>query len=270
MPTGWFSITYEDQSTAAGPVYTDAMTIGSDVIKEQVFGAAERVNQLTILAECDGVLGLAFGLSDAIIPPSLYTPPFLNMIREGIIQEKNQIFTAYLRSWRDKPSEGFYTFGAIDGYTIQASGATQVNYTDLVDSADFWTVPSDSMTINGRKKKRKGNNAIIDTGTSLMYLDKQIVDSIYKAVPNAQYSEIDQGWILPSNTPLDQIPNLSFAIGDQQFPMHKEDLFYSKSDFRGDYTYGSIQQRDNVERDIFGLAFLKSIYAVSLIVHISS
>lgn len=70
-----------------------------------------------------------------------------------------------------------------------------------------------------------------------------------------------QGYIFPTNTTLDQLPVVKFAVGDQEFAVQKEDLAYA--DVGGGFTYGGIQSRGDLSFDVLGDTFLKSVYSVS-------
>ena len=64
------------------------------------------------------------------------------MIAQSSIQSANELFTAYLGSWKDAadPDKGqsFYTFGFIDQDVIYACGGpNNVHYTDIDNSNGF-------------------------------------------------------------------------------------------------------------------------------------
>jgi hypothetical protein len=72
-----------------------------------------------------------------------------------------------------------------------------------------------------------------------------------------------QGYLFPSSTAADQLPVVTFAVGDTQFTVNKEDLGFA--DAGNGMVYGGIQSRGTMTFDILGDTFLKSIYAVSFI-----
>ena len=68
----------------------------------------------------------------------------------------------------------------------------------------------------------------MDTGTTLALVSDTICQAIYNAIPGATYDQASQGYIFPDNLTADQLPVVTFAIGDQQFTVQKEDLGFGK------------------------------------------
>ena len=145
---------------------------------------------------------------------------------------------------------------------MTAAGATEPNYTDVDNSQGFWQIQSTSATINGTTVNRSGNTSIMDTGTTLCLVDDSLVEAVYKAIPGATYDETNQGYVFPSNTSVDQLPDITLAIGDAQVSFQKEDLGFA--DAGNGMVYGSIQSRGSMDMDIYGDAVLKAMYAVCL------
>lgn len=196
---------------------------------------------------------------------------------------KEQLFTAYLGSWRDADEadkgevrlhavitlahaltadQSFYTFGYIDQDTMTATGASEPNYADVDNSQGFWQIQSTSATINGDTITRSGNTSIMDTGTTLCLVDDSLVDAVYKAIPGAKYDQSNQGYVFPSSTSADDLPDVQLAIGDAMVAFQKEDLGFA--DAGNGMVYGSIQSRGSMDMDIYGDAVLKAMYAVSV------
>jgi hypothetical protein len=210
----------------------------------------------------DGLLGLAFSNINTVKPQAVRTP-VENMIAQEDIPKSAELFTAKLGSWKDadEPDKGesFYTFGFIDQDTVTASGE-EVYYTPIDNSQGFWLFDSASATVNGKTIARSGNKAIADTGTTLALVDDETCQAIYDAIPGAHYDDESQGYIFPSNTTEDKLPVVSFAVGDKQFVVQKEDLCFAEA--KSGYVYGGIQSRGSMTMDILGDTFLKGIYAV--------
>ena len=177
------------------------------------------------------------------------------------IPKASELFTAKLGSFKDAndpdKGESFYTFGYIDQATL---GGQTPYYTPVDKSQGFWMFDSASAVVAGKTIPRSGNKAIADTGTTLALIDDTTCKAIYDAIPGGKYDSSQQGYIYPSNTPVDKLPVVSFAVGGKQFPLQKEDLGFA--DAGNGMTYGGIQSRGSMTFDILGDVFLKSIYAV--------
>ncbi|KAJ5892439.1 Aspergillopepsin-1 [Penicillium tannophilum] len=257
-----WKISYGDGSSASGTVGTDDVNIGGVVVKNQAIELADTLSAQFASGAGDGLLGLAFSNINTVQPKSVATPVD-NMITQADIPSSAELFTAKLGSWRDadEPDKGesFYTFGYIDQATVTAAGA-DITYTPVDKSQGFWLFDSTSATVNGKTITRSGNTAIADTGTTLALVDDATCKAIYDAIKGAKYDSESQGYIYPSDTTVDNLPVVSFAVGDKQFAVQKEDLGFVEA--KSGWIYGGIQSRGSMDMDILGDTFLKGIYAV--------
>ena len=265
-----WKISYGDGSSASGTVGNDNVTIGGLVVKDQAIEIADKLSAQFTQGAGDGLLGLAFSNINTVKPNAVNTP-VENMISQSDIPKSAQLFTAKLGSWRDtdEPDKGesFYTFGYVDQDTVKAAEA-DLHYTPIDKSQGFWLFDSASATVNGKSISRAGNQAIADTGTTLALVDDETCQAIYGAIEGAVYDDESQGWIYPSNTTADKLPVITFAVGDKQFVVQKEDLGFAEA--KSGYVYGGIQSRGSMTMDILGDTFLKAIYAVSNTLHVSN
>ncbi|KAK7509261.1 aspartic proteinase precursor [Phyllosticta citriasiana] len=226
-----WKIQYGDSSSASGDVGTDNVDLGGLTIKDQ---------------------------------PKAVPTPVENLIAQQDIPKDSELFTAYLGSWRDTneadKGESFYTFGYIDQDTLKAANTTEPHYVDVDSSQGFWQFESTSATVNGKTVTRSGNTAIADTGTTLDLIDDSTLEQIYAAIPGSKYDTTQRGYVYPSDTSVDKLPVVTFAVGDKQFTIQKEDLGFA--DAGNGYIYGGIQSRGSLDFDILGDTFLKGIYAI--------
>ena len=219
-----WKISYGDGSSASGSVGTDNVNVGGLVIKNQSIELANELSTQFAQDTSDGLLGLAFGSINTVSPTPVQTP-VENMISQDDIPKDEELFTAYLGA--EKASEeSFYTFGYLDQTAL--NGQTPA-YTPVDNSQGFWMFQSTSAVVAGKTITRSGNSAIADTGTTLALVDDATCKAIYAAIPGSSYDSSQQGYIFPTNTAVAQLPVVSFAVGDQQFAVHKEDLAYVPS-----------------------------------------
>lgn len=258
-----WKISYGDSSSASGDVGTDNVTLGGLTIKNQSIELAKVLSTQFEQDSSDGLLGLAWGSINTVSPSPVKTP-VENLIAQDDIPSTAELFTAYLGSWRDADEadkgESFYTFGYIDQDVVTASGE-EIYYTPVDNSQGFWQFDSASMTLNGKSIARSGNTAIADTGTTLALVDDATCKAIYDAIPGGKYDSSAQGYVYPSSVTVDQLPVVTFAVGDKQFAVQKEDLGFVEAS--EGFVYGGIQSRGDLTFDILGDTFLKGIYAVS-------
>lgn len=256
-----WKISYGDSSSASGDVGTDVLDLGGLKVQNQAIELAKELSDQFAQGNGSGLLGLAFSSINTVTPDQQKTPVD-NLIAQKEVNQ--QLFTAYLGSWRDtdEPDKGesFYTFGYIDQDVLTAAGATEPNYADVDSSQGFWQIQSTSATINGQTVNRSGNTAIMDTGTTLCLVDDTLVEAVYKAIPGSTYDQSQQGYTFPSSTTADKLPVVTLAIGDASVTFQKEDLGFA--DAGNGMVYGSIQSRGSMTMDIYGDAVLKAIYAI--------
>ncbi|KAJ4349263.1 hypothetical protein N0V95_004754 [Ascochyta clinopodiicola] len=256
-----WKIQYGDSSSASGDVGTDVLNLGGLKVENQAVELAKVLSQQFEEGNGSGLLGLAFSSINTVSPDPQKTPV------DNIIAQKSakeQLFTAYLGSWRDTDEadkgESFYTFGYIDQDVVTAAGADGPKYADVDNSQGFWQIQSTSATINGDTISRSNNTSIMDTGTTLCLVDDSLVDAVYKAIPGSKYDQSSQGYVFPSNTSADDLPDVQLAIGDAMVQFQKEDLGFA--DVGNGMVYGSIQSRGSMDMDIYGDAVLKAMYAI--------
>lgn len=257
-----WKIQYGDGSSASGIVGTDVVTIGGLSIENQAIEVATQLSPQFTEGEMDGLLGLAFRQINTIQTagePDPQPTPIDNMISQEDIPDDAELFTSAMYSTRDDGKESFYTFGWIDQDLVKESGK-EISWTDVDNSEGFWMISSESATLNGKKITLSGNKAIVDTGTTLALVSDDVCDSLYSQITGATYRDTYQGYIIPKSITLDELPEFSIAIGDQEFVIQKEDLLFASADDQ--YWYGGVQSRGRNPFDILGDTFLKSIYAV--------
>lgn len=256
-----WKISYGDSSSASGTVGTDTVVVGGLAIKNQAIELAKTMSDQFVQGSGDGLLGLAWGSINTVTPEPVQTP-VENMITQDDIPKESELFTAYLGSWRDSSTvdDSFYTFGYIDQAPLKTAGVTEPSYTPVDNSQGFWMFSSTSASVNGTTVDQSGNTAIADTGTTLALVADATCQAIYGAIPGATYDEASQGWIFPTTVTAEQLPVVTFAVGDQQFAVHKQDLGFAIA--KEGYVYGGIQSRGTMTFDILGDTFLKGIYAI--------
>ncbi|KAK7454309.1 hypothetical protein CaCOL14_005567 [Colletotrichum acutatum] len=259
-----WKISYGDGSSASGDVGTDNLVLGGLTVENQAIESASQLADQFSQGSGDGLLGLAFGSINTVMRDGNFRDPVAtpveNMIAQQDIPKDAELFTSAFYSERDaaKP-RSFYTFGWIDTDLVSASGE-DIHWTDIDNSQGFWMFESGSASVNGKAVTQSGNKAIADTGTTLALVSDEVCDALYKAIPGAKYDDQQQGYVFPTSTKADDLPEFKVAVGDKEFVIQKEDLAFAPAS--DGFWYGGVQSRGSNEFDILGDAFLKSIYAI--------
>jgi len=245
---GTWSIAYGDGSQAHGDVHTDTVTLGDVIIPNQALELATSLSASFLTdGGNDGLLGLAWPKINTVKPHPVATP-MKNMINMNLLELP--VFTCKLGRGDEA---GFYSFGYIDPTVTSEALA----YTPVDSSNGFWQVSSTSYSLNGKIVQRPGNTCILDTGTTLALVDDTVLSHIYGAIPGATFDKHQGGWKYPTHATL---PKLSFAVGGNLYTINPKDFAYGAPS--GGFAFGGIQSRGDLNFDILGDVFLKSVYAV--------
>lgn len=93
-----WKISYGDSSSASGDVGKDTLDLGGLKVEGQAIELAKELSQQFAEGNGSGLLGLAFSSINTVSPTPQKTPVDNIIAQKGADQ---QVFTAYLGSWRD-------------------------------------------------------------------------------------------------------------------------------------------------------------------------
>jgi hypothetical protein len=254
LPNATWQISYGDASFALGTVGYDTVDVGGSTVQRQAVELATRIsNQFVTDQNSDGLLGLAFGKINTVQPMAQKT--FFENVMDDLTEP---VFTVDLE---DNMGKGNYEFGNID----QSKYKGDIHYVDVDNSGGFWQFDV-SLTTIGDSPATSGQNAapaIADTGTSLLYLSREIVEEYYSKVESVSNADLGV-YIYPCNSTL---PSLGFKIGDYPLAIQGEDMTYLAFDPAEDgqalagMCMGGLQEGPR-NLQILGDMFLKQFFAV--------
>jgi hypothetical protein len=198
MPGASFAITYGDGSSASGNLGTDVVDVGGAMVANQAVEMATAVSPAFVKdTHLNGLLGLAFSQLSSVKPVKPKT--FFENVMPSLARP---LFTADLR----KDSTGAYEFGRIDASKYRG----RLSWIPANTAKGFWQVSSKSFTVGGTRTKLPVAQAIVDTGTTLMLVSKELSDGYYRQVPGAKLTSAAGGMTFPCNTTL---PDLLLDVG---------------------------------------------------------
>jgi saccharopepsin len=163
-----FAIRYGSGSVK-GYISQDILQIGDLKVKKQDFGeTTEEPGLAFAFGRFDGILGLGYDT----ISVNHITPPFYNMIDQGLL---------------DEPVFAFYIGG--DGEESEAifGGIDQSHYTGKMVKLPlrrkaYWEVDLDAITFGQDTAEFDNTGVILDTGTSLIALPTTLAELINKQI----------------------------------------------------------------------------------------
>lgn len=243
-----FNVSYGDGSTCSGPVGIDTVDIGGSTVAQQAIGLPDTVSQSFIIdSQSNGLVGLAFSRLNTITPQPQKT--FFDNVLPDLSQP---VFTAQLLGGQ----VGAYEFGRIDNSAFKGDLARIP-----VDASNgFWQVKSDLVAVNGQDIPIEGGAAIIDTGTSLMLVQEEMVAGYYSQVRGAEVNAQVGGVIFPCNASL---PDLSVRLGDSYIatiPGNGMNFAEVGQDAQSGepFCFGGLQSNQGIPFAIYGDVFFKS------------
>ena len=224
---------------------SETVTIGSIVVPSQTVQSSAPDGTFGT-TDSDGILGLAFSNPSNKVP----APPktFFENAAPTLAQS---LFTVNLK----KGAPGTLTFGAID--TSQYTGA--ITYVPVNSANGFWEITSSGYAIGSSAFVTSSIDAIVDTGTTLLYLPAAVVKAYYAKVPGATNSASEGGYVFPCTT---NLPSITLGAGAYRAVTPGNYLNYASVDTGSTSCFGGIQADTGIGFSIFGDTFIKSQFLV--------
>ncbi|KAK0225834.1 aspartic peptidase domain-containing protein [Armillaria fumosa] len=245
-----FSVVYGSGSVK-GVLATETVTLAGVTVQNQTFGAVSRTTDDFNYFPNDGLLGMAFGSIARCKQPTL----FENLMTAGSV--KRRMFSVHLTREQEKGSE--LCLGCWD-----ATKAREKPLYIAVKSETYWTVFMDAVIVGQQQKSLASLklNAVIDTGTTLIYASRLVTEQLYMMIPgSSRADDVGQGmYKYPCNAEV----NIALVFDGHKFPIDRRDFVLGKIDAGSSYCVGGVLSHDGSGLDanlvIVGAVFIKSYY----------
>jgi cathepsin D len=263
-----FGVTY-GSGQVAGNLASDTVSMGGFSVQGQVFGLVDQMTVHLTSGTVGGILGLAF----AGLASSGATPWWQTLQNEG--------------QW-DEPMMSFFLTRSTDATTdvaggqLTLGGANSSLYTGDINfipltQAQYWMIPMTSINVGNNQTiplSGSNQNAVIDTGTTLIGGPKAILDQLYLQIPGANVGaelspSLADYYLVPCNT--STVVSLTFGginyqISPQDFIVDRVTNTYCLAAFfvLELSSSSSIPGGKNSSTPIWivGDSFLKNVYTV--------
>ena len=146
----------------SGFLSEDSVSVGGLTVKHQTFAEVTDVKGLGpafAVGKFDGILGMAF----QSISVDDITPPFQNMLEQGIINEA--VFAFYLSNETAPPLPPLFKGELIIGGIDHSHYTGELHYVNLT-SETYWETTADDLTVGAYASPTK--RVVLDTGTSIL------------------------------------------------------------------------------------------------------
>ncbi|KAJ6609854.1 aspartic peptidase domain-containing protein [Mycena sp. CBHHK59/15] len=167
-----FSVSY-GSGEVSGTLMQDAVSVAGLNVQDQYFGAVSQVSDEFNDLPNDGLFGMAFGTIAQSGKPTF----FETLIKRNMLPAP--MFSVHLARNQVKGSE--VCFGCFD--ELKAIGP--IEWVPVV-SKTYWSVSMDAVAINTTDFVPTEIIAIIDTGTTLIYLPSNVASEFYAMIPGSK------------------------------------------------------------------------------------
>ncbi|CAG7565399.1 unnamed protein product [Fusarium equiseti] len=230
LPNYTWAIKYAQGDEISGVVFKDTVKAGSVVAHKQAIQAAV-FNPLDI--NTDGILGLAF--------------PTINTVKP---EEQNTLFETLIPTLKRK------LFAANLRADVQRE-----DWLHTVTSKNHWAMNVGSYAVGKgsfMNSKKTVGEVIMDSGTSLVYLPKAVVNDYYSHIKG--YELTDGGsHTFPCNS---TIPDFHFKTGGTTLSIPGQDVNYTIYDPNINTCSGGITTQLSGKYSVLGNLFMKNYYVI--------
>ncbi|MCJ1290464.1 hypothetical protein MMC34_002002 [Xylographa carneopallida] len=240
-----FSETY-GTGNVSGMVVTDTVELAGMKVS-LAFGSGSEVSDHFDNYPMDGILAL--GRPGA---SNLGGPTFLQALGNAKLLPAN-IFGINLQRHVDGTTDGEVNFGAADTSKFQG----QLTYVDTAND-QLWEIPVDDVSVGGVACKMTGNTAIIDTGTSQLFMPPTQAKQLFAQIPGSVQADSETFHI-----PCDTTISIQMVFAKMPFSISPEDYVGSPV-AGGDLCESTIfgVQVEGPNQFLLGDVFLKNVYSV--------
>ena len=242
-----FNVQYAS-GTVEGLIGTDSIQVAGLNVKMQL-GLANETSDDFDNYPMDGILGLARQPGEGFAPPT-----FLQILQQTKALKSN-IFGVNLQRAADNTNDGEINFGGIDTSKFQGD----LTYISTTSDGNFWQIPTNGFVVDGKVTKIALRDAIIDTGTSYLFMPPSEAKQLLSEVPGSTTSD-GESWNIPCDTNID----IALIFGLVAYSISPKD-YVGQRQSNGmcmSHIFGQSVSVLDEEIWLVGDTFLKNVYTV--------
>lgn len=233
--------------TVTGVLGTDSVSF-ADFRMNLTFGLVSNASSDFEDYPMDGILGL--GRSNSSTTGTLTA---METIAQSHSLQSNIIGIALQRS-SDGAKDGEITFGGVDDTKFSGN----ITYTNTSPGTTEWQIPLDDAIVNGEPLNFTGKSAIVDTGTSYIFLPPSDAAAVHALIPSSAAD--GENFKIPCSSNV----TVQFTISAVTYEVSPKDYVGSTTDSTGTTCYSNIVGVQTAGTDVWllGDVFLKNVYSV--------
>ncbi|KAI8063317.1 aspartic peptidase domain-containing protein [Gongronella butleri] len=238
-PTGILMKIKYGEGFAYGFFARDTFTFAGQSAQGVYFAMSNANDGQLSEAGADGILGLGPDtLSRYDNPQHLVLPTLVSSMAEQSVISKN-VFSFYFHPlsndnavWESRIN-GEIIFGGVDSSKVDGK-IFYVPRSNQPHMLEYWAMDIDDVAINGKPMQMKEKlAAMIDSGSTLMYLPSSVLNLVFKPFPNARI--MGNVYAVPCDT--DNLPSITLYVNGFPMVLNPEDYLVSKGPFLITPTY---------------------------------
>uniref|UniRef100_A0A093VUI3 Aspartic-type endopeptidase ctsD n=1 Tax=Talaromyces marneffei PM1 TaxID=1077442 RepID=A0A093VUI3_TALMA len=239
-----FSVGY-GSGTVSGFLSSDTVKF-ANLSLELGFGLVNNASKDFTDYPMDGILGLGRSNSSVTGPSTA-----MEAIAQAKLLPANIIGVSLQRN-KDGAKDGQVTFGGVDTSKFEGN----IAYTAVNLTTNRWEIPLDDAVVAGTPLNFTGKSAIIDTGTSYIFLPPADAKAIHALIPES--TQADTEFFIPCSTNL----TLQFIFSGVAYSVSPKD--YVGTNSGGTTCYSNIVGAQTFGPDdwLLGDVFMKNVYSV--------
>ncbi|CAG8512337.1 3239_t:CDS:1 [Racocetra persica] len=241
---------------ASGITGIDSIQIGNITADNQIFGLANSESDDFGYDDFDGILGLGFdNLNDLDNGSS-------TLISTLIKQNKiNPIFGCHFQH-ASGVDDGTFTLGGVD----ESKFIGEITFNSVINTVGFWEINLDGVKLDDTPMSISGRSAIIDTGSTVLFVPSDDAAAINKQIPGAEFDNKTNTYKVPCPpdpccTSTSSIPTISLRFGGVDYTIPSEDVIYN-SLFQCITVIVPFDLEGHPNTWVVGQSFLKNVYSV--------
>ncbi|OBZ89891.1 Gastricsin [Choanephora cucurbitarum] len=247
----------------------DTMTINGAAVPAVNFALSDYNDGELTADGADGILGIGpDALSIYNNPDKSVIPTVVTTMFEQNIIDRN-VFSVYFQpvegtdaDRQEKRINGEIVFGGYEDRHI-VGNVSYVNITSQPSFENYWAVDVDKISVGKSFEKTYTPNlsALVDTGSTLVYLPKEIMDNVFTDVKGARKDFLGQ-YIVPCNST--NLPNITITMGNQDFVLTSDHYLITSGALAlsDDSCYTYIQESPSFVDVILGYGFLQQYVSI--------
>jgi len=240
--------------TVTGYIGISDFKMGDITVPDQIFGLVRTLTKNYLQRPYDGIIGFALDRSSrigALTPVSILAKsnlirgPFFSVFLGRTLDDTDRLSNLYIGGYDSSKFVG------------------DIVYNPVVTTDGFWTITLDRVGIEGTSYNSGQQQALIDTGSSALFIPYQDLVSIKEFIPEATFGkEINQMYKL--FIPCTAKPSFIFTFGGVSYMVDPRDLI-DTSIMNNNLCIFNIlgSTRPNFkEKWVIGVPFMKNVYTV--------